>query len=130
MTDLPPKPSRWKLYLPFVASAVVAVGWSAFWKVAAGMTETGLDDWFVQERAQGREWSCPNRSVGGYPFRLEVRCAAPSFTGRIGAMVGAADRCEQTGCGERPHRRGPRGARLVESANSHAARLPLELSGR
>jgi hypothetical protein len=89
MTDLPPKLRRWKLYLPFVALAVVAVGWSAFWKVAAGMTETGLDDWFVQERAQGREWSCPNRSVGGYPFRLEVRCAAPSFTGRIGAMVGA-----------------------------------------
>ena len=89
MTDLPPKLRRWKLYLPFVALAVVAVGWSAFWKVAAGMTETGLDDWFVQERAQGREWSCPNRSVGGYPFRLEVRCAAPSFTGRIGAVAGA-----------------------------------------
>ena len=89
MTDLPPQPRRWTLYLPFVALAVVAVGWSIFWKVAAGMTESGLDDWFAQERAQGREWSCPNRSVGGYPFRLEVRCAAPTFTGRIGAVAGA-----------------------------------------
>ena len=89
MTDLPPKPRRWTLYLPFVALAVVAVGWSIFWKVAAGMTETGLDDWFAQERSQGREWTCPNRSVGGYPFRLEVRCAAPSFAGRIGAVAGA-----------------------------------------
>ena len=89
MTDLPPKPQRWKLYLPFIALAVVAVGWSAFWKIAAGMTESGLDDWFAQERAQGRDWTCPNRSVGGYPFRLEVRCAAPSFNGRIGAMTGA-----------------------------------------
>ena len=89
MTDLPPKPKRWKLYLPFVALAVVALGWSAFWKVAAGMTESGLDDWFAQERAQGRDWTCPNRSVGGYPFRLEVRCAAPTFTGRIGAVAGA-----------------------------------------
>ena len=89
MTDLPPKPRRWKLYLPFVALAVVAVGWSAFWKVAAGMTEAGLDDWFAQEHAQGREWTCPDRSVSGYPFRLEVRCAAPRFTGRIGAVAGA-----------------------------------------
>ncbi len=89
MTDLPPKPSRWKLYLPFVAIAVVAVGWSVFWKVAAGMTESGLDDWFAQERSQGREWSCPGRSVGGYPFRLELRCAAPTFTGRVGAVAGA-----------------------------------------
>ena len=38
MTDLPPKPQRWKLYLPFIALAVVAVGWSGFWKIAAGMT--------------------------------------------------------------------------------------------
>ena len=89
MTDLPPKPRRWTLYLPFVALAVVAVGWSAFWKVAVGMTESGLDDWFAQERSQGREWTCPNRSIGGYPFRLEVRCAAPTFTGRIGTMTGA-----------------------------------------
>ena len=89
MTDLPPKPRRWTLYLPFVALAVVAVGWSAFWKVAVGMTESGLDDWFAQERSQGREWTCPNRSIGGYPFRLEVRCAAPTFTGRIGAVAGA-----------------------------------------
>ena len=89
MTDLPPKPLRWKLYLPFIALAVVAVGWSAFWKIAAGMTESGLDDWFAQERSQGREWACPNRSVGGYPFRLEVRCAAPTFTGRMGAVAGA-----------------------------------------
>ena len=87
MTDLPPKPRRWTLYLPFVALAVVAVGWSAVWKVAAGITETGLDDWFAQEHAQGRDWTCPNRSVGGYPFRLEVRCAAPSFTGRVGAVA-------------------------------------------
>ncbi len=89
MIDRPPKPKRWKLYLPFVALAVVGVGWSAFWNVAAGMTESGLDDWFAQERSLGREWTCPNRSVGGYPFRLEVRCAAPRFTGRIGAITGA-----------------------------------------
>ena len=92
MTDhalKPVRPSRWKLYLPLAAVVALGVGWSIFWKVAAGMTESGLDDWFAQERSLGREWTCPNRSVGGYPFRLEVRCAAPSFTGRIGAMVGA-----------------------------------------
>jgi len=89
MTEQPSKPRRWKLYLPFVALAVVGLGWSAFWKVAAGMTESGLDDWFAQERSLGRDWTCPDRSVGGYPFRLELRCAAPRFTGRIGAVTGA-----------------------------------------
>ncbi len=92
MTDQsskPPRPSRWKLYLLFAALAAVCVGWSVFWHVAAGMTQAGLDDWFEQERALGRQWSCPSRSVGGYPFRLEVRCASPTFTGRLGAAEGA-----------------------------------------
>ncbi len=87
-TTKPPRPTRWKLYLPLAALGVAAVGWSVFWNVAAGMTQTGLDNWFEQERALGRQWSCPSRSVGGYPFRLEVRCASPSFTGRVGALEG------------------------------------------
>jgi hypothetical protein len=92
MTDSAPRPSRptrWGLYLPIAALGVAAIGWSVFWNIAAGMTQAGLDDWFAQERALGRQWSCPTRSVGGYPFRLEVRCAAPRFTGRVGAYEGA-----------------------------------------
>ena len=92
MTDpapKPPRPTRWGLSLPLAALGAAAIGWSVFWNIAAGMTQTGLDDWIAQERAQGRNWSCPTRSVAGYPFRLEVRCAAPSFTGRLGAYEGA-----------------------------------------
>ena len=91
MTDQikPPRPSRWKLYALVAALGLAIIGWSVFWNMAAGMAQAGLDDWFAQERALGRQWACAERSVGGYPFRLEVRCASPTFTGRIGAYEGA-----------------------------------------
>ena len=87
-----PKPaprSRRGLYLPYVALLVVCLGWSAFWMVAAQSTESALADWFAQEEHVGRVWSCPQRSVGGFPFRIEVRCSRPGFAGRLGGMTGA-----------------------------------------
>ena len=91
MTSAGPKPvrkSRRGLYLPYLALALVCLGWSAYWMIAASATEGALTDWFAQEEHLGRLWSCPQRSVGGFPFRIEVRCTKPSFSGRLGAMTG------------------------------------------
>ena len=96
MTAADPRPaprpaprSRRGLYLPYVALLIVCLGWSAFWMVAAQSTETALADWFAQEEHVGRVWSCPQRSLGGFPFRIELRCSTPTFAGRLGGMSGS-----------------------------------------
>ena len=82
-------PSRWSLYLPAGAFLVLCAGWSAFWYLAATSTEAALDDWFVQEKQIGRVWTCPDKSVGGFPFRIEIRCTGPKFSGRLAGMSGS-----------------------------------------
>lgn len=66
--------SRWGLYLPFVLLVVVIGGWSAFWYVARGLVSNGLDTAMAEARQRGDSWTCVNRRISGYPFRLEVRC--------------------------------------------------------
>ncbi len=60
--------------------ALVAAGWSAAWGYAASQAGEQMDLWLKAERAQGRAWTCPNRSVGGYPFALRISCSDPTFT--------------------------------------------------
>ncbi len=60
--------------------AVVAVGWSAAWAYAAHEASRQTDLWLQSESAQGRLWTCPDRSIGGYPFALKLSCSDPTFT--------------------------------------------------
>ncbi len=69
-----------KVLLPALA-LLGAGGWLAAWKLAAGATETALDEWFAQENAAGRIWTCGERKLGGFPFRIELHCARPTFSG-------------------------------------------------
>ncbi|WP_332683224.1 DUF2125 domain-containing protein [Bosea sp. (in: a-proteobacteria)] len=67
--------SRFWLYAPFVLLALLAAGWSGLWVVARGKVEQHLEAGIAREANAGRNWTCRDRSVGGYPFRIEVRCA-------------------------------------------------------
>ncbi len=67
--------SRIGLYGPFAVLAVLAIAWTAAWFVIRDRTRAGIDEWVGAEAASGRRWSCADRAFGGYPFRLEVRCA-------------------------------------------------------
>ncbi|HEY8564292.1 MAG TPA: DUF2125 domain-containing protein [Beijerinckiaceae bacterium] len=71
--------SRFWLYAPFVLLAVLALLWSAAWWVIRNRTAAGLDAWLAAEEAAGRRWTCADRGVGGYPFRVEVTCASVSL---------------------------------------------------
>src|SRR6516225_145878 len=59
--------------LLFVVFALIA-GWTAFWKFAAGRTETAIDGWRAREAKSGRIYTCGSQNVGGFPFRIEVDC--------------------------------------------------------
>ncbi len=76
-------PRRRRLWPVFVAPGlllIAALGWSAFWYIAAGKVDQAVDEWRAREASAGRVYECADRSVAGYPFRLEVRCAGASVT--------------------------------------------------
>lgn len=87
MADTPISPAakpRKKRLGPFLLVAFLAVlliGWSAFWFIARGRVHDALTIWIAQEATQGRNWSCPERTVQGFPFRFEIRCSDLRFTG-------------------------------------------------
>src|SRR3954452_5431451 len=74
----PKRRSRWGLYIAPVLLLIAAVAWSAFWFFAASQVDVQADAWRAREAKSGRVYDCANRSVAGFPFRLEVRCTDPS----------------------------------------------------
>lgn len=74
--------SRW----PFI-SIVGVVGlvtvWSGLWLFASNQAGAAFDTWIQVENAKGRQWTCPDRRIDGYPFALKIRCAQPTFHGEV-----------------------------------------------
>jgi hypothetical protein len=100
MTPAPRRRSLWRLFFMPVLVLIAAVAWSAFWFYAASEVGVRADAWRAQEAKAGRVYDCGNRSVAGYPFRLEVRCedasvalvsqtagAQAPFTARLGEIL-------------------------------------------
>ena len=67
-----PRRRLWPVFLPLVLVVVLALGWSAFWFVAAGWAETRLADWREHEANSGRFYNCERQTVGGFPFKFGV----------------------------------------------------------
>ena len=77
----PPAPHRrrlWPVFVPFALVVALAVVWVAMWYYAAGAAETAFSGWRAREAKAGRIHNCDNQSIGGFPFRIEVRCGQPS----------------------------------------------------
>jgi hypothetical protein len=72
-------PRRWRLFVPLALVVVLALGWTGFWFYASGRAQAELAAWNQREAAAGRELSCASQEFGGFPFRFELRCAAPQL---------------------------------------------------
>src|SRR4051794_682785 len=83
-----PRRSRFWLFAPFAMLALLVLGWSIAWFVIRERTGAGIDAWMAQEATHGRVWDCPGRSVGGFPFRIEVSC--PQITLHRGEATASA----------------------------------------
>ncbi|GJE60145.1 DUF2125 domain-containing protein [Methylobacterium trifolii] len=68
--------SRIGLFLPYVLLLAVAVLWSAAWVYVRARAGSEMDAWIAREANAGRTWTCADRSLTGYPFRIELRCSA------------------------------------------------------
>lgn len=75
-----PPPKRWKLFAPVLALLALALGLFAFWFHVGRGAGTALDAWVEREKALGRVWTCGERSIAGFPFRLEITCKDARFT--------------------------------------------------
>jgi len=81
MTDIalaPRRTKRWRIFIAPAALLIIAVAWSAFWFFAASQVDVQADAWRAHEAQSGRDYDCARRSVGGFPFRLEVTCEGAS----------------------------------------------------
>jgi hypothetical protein len=65
----------WLIATPLIIVVVLAAAWSGFWFYASREAEARINDWQAQQAKAGRVFSCGSQAVGGYPFRIEVRCA-------------------------------------------------------
>ncbi|MBX9710275.1 MAG: DUF2125 domain-containing protein, partial [Xanthobacteraceae bacterium] len=83
---------RRRLWPVFVAPGLLfaaAAAWSAFWFYAASQVDEKFDGWRTREARSGRTYECADRSVAGFPFRLEVKCDKPviSLAGQTAAQL-------------------------------------------
>ncbi len=70
---------RLGLFAPFALLVLLGLAWSAGWFWLRGKAEGEIDGWFAREAQAGRQWTCQDRSLTGFPFRFELRCASLSF---------------------------------------------------
>jgi hypothetical protein len=72
------RPSRrpWLIATPLAIVVALGAAWTVLWFYAADAAEAGLNDWRAQQAKIGRTFTCGTQEIGGYPFRIEVRCAA------------------------------------------------------
>ena len=81
--------SRFWLYAPFVLLLLVALAWSVAWFVIRNQVEQGLQSMLANESRAGRQWTCQDRDVSGYPFRIVVTCSELAVKrGPVSASLG------------------------------------------
>lgn len=91
-TFLPKRRRLWPVFTMPVLVLCAAGAWSVFWFYAASQVDEKFDGWRTREAKSGRTYQCANRSVTGFPFRMEVNCDNPVVTLVSQTPEQAADR--------------------------------------
>lgn len=87
----PRKASRRPIYIGYGLAALVVVGWSGAWVWARREVQTQMDAGVGALREAGYEVSWSRRTIGGYPFRLNVTLGDARIRDRSGWALEAAD---------------------------------------
>jgi hypothetical protein len=97
LPDLPAArkpPNRWWLFGPYLALALAALVWSGAWVWLRGQVAARLDQVASYGAVGGPSVAWSHRTIGGYPFRMEVvldgvRASEPSGWGVTATQVRA-----------------------------------------
>jgi hypothetical protein len=65
---------RFKIIFGAVVFIILAAGWSYAWLRAREFALSHFDVWLEAEHEAGRMHECNNRSIGGYPFYVAIKC--------------------------------------------------------
>lgn len=71
-TTAPRKPRRLGLWLPFAVLGLLIASWSGAWVWARGQTSARMDAAVQALGKAGYQISWKQRTIGGYPFRMDV----------------------------------------------------------
>jgi hypothetical protein len=78
-TDIdPPRRRSWMVAMPLAVVIVLALLWTGYWFYASTKTQRTIEAWRAREASLGDVYACGSLEIGGYPFRIEVRCRQPS----------------------------------------------------
>lgn len=81
--------SRFWLYAPFVLLVLLVAAWTGAWFYIRDRVSEGLDARLAAEARAGRQWTCADRRIAGFPFRIEVSCESLSLRrGDVNGSVG------------------------------------------
>lgn len=75
------------LFLPFILLGALVLAWTVGWFVIRAKAASEMDAWLAREAQAGRDWTCADRSITGFPFRLELRCASVRFARSDGTFT-------------------------------------------
>ena len=70
--------------LPLSSVLILVLGWAALWLFARHEAAKVMDTWIGLQAERGQTWTCPGREIGGFPFRIRISCARPTFRGKLG----------------------------------------------
>ena len=68
---------RWPWAVAALA-VIFVVLWTVAWFYASAKVESTIAGWREREAKVGRIYACENQTIGGFPFRIDVRCSDPS----------------------------------------------------
>ena len=68
------RPSRLRLYFAPALLLALSLALSVGWVMISHRVEAHLDRMIADEASKGRLWTCANRNIAGFPFRIEIEC--------------------------------------------------------
>lgn len=74
----PPRRRSWMVATPLAFVIVLALLWTGYWFYASTRAQETIEAWRTREASLGNVYACGSMEIGGYPFRIEVRCRQPS----------------------------------------------------
>lgn len=73
----PARSSRW-IMAPLLIVIALGIAWSGLWLYLSRQADAAIVQWMEREAKAGRVFACGSRQMGGFPFRIEMRCSEPS----------------------------------------------------
>jgi hypothetical protein len=75
-----------KLVAALVLLGAILALWFVLWFIAAQRAESAVASWIEEEKSRDRQWACDQRSLNGFPLRLQINCASPAFRSNFGPI--------------------------------------------